>query len=180
LFDRRGGMLRTSLETVDTDALHRAIRAGLLNEDGRARSAVGNIYEALPFDSLKPLLPAIHEATMKPSPSGIMFADGVRMAGLRLLAKHNIKEGIAACVHYVRYQKPHASEKRTPEVLEILMGYGAHGQSHVEELEAIADYFENDEPDFPKRLSLGKAKAVREAIEFIKESTERPELMRIE
>jgi hypothetical protein len=33
---------------------------------------------------------------MKPSPSGIMFADGSRMAGLRLLAKYRVSEGIEA------------------------------------------------------------------------------------
>ena len=33
-----------------------------------------------------------------------------------------------------------------------------------------------DEPDFPKRLSLQKARAVREAIVAIRASTERPKL----
>lgn len=179
LFDRRKGMLQRSLEGVDRDALHAAIRSGLQNQDGRARSAVGAIYESLPFESLEPLLPAIYQATMEPAPSGIMFADGVRVAGLKLLAKHHVEEGIAACAHYVRHQKPHASEKRTPEVLKILMSYGAHAQSSIAELERVADYFENDEPDFPKRLSLGKAKAVREAILTIQAAVDRPALISI-
>ena len=180
LFDRRNGMLQRSLEGVDPDALHAAILSGLENQDGRARSAVAAIYDSLPFESLEPLLPAIYKATMEPSPSGIMFADGVRMSGLKLLAKHRIEEGIAACAHYVRYQKPHASEKRTPQVLEILIGYGAHAQSSIPELEKWVDYFENDEPDFPKRLSQGKAQAVREAIETIKAAQARPTLISIE
>lgn len=180
LFDGRQGMLKRSLEGVDHDALHAAIRSGLQNQDGRARSAVGTIYDSLPFESLEPLLPEIYQATMEPSPSGIMFADGVRMAGLELLAKHRIREGIAACAHYVRHQKPHASEKRTPEVLEILMGYGAHAQSSIPALEQAAEYFENDEPDFPKRLSLGKAKAVREAIAAIRAATDQPALISID
>ncbi len=179
LFDRRHGMLQRSLEGVDPDALHAAILSGLQNQDGRARSAVGNIYETLPFESLEPLLPAIYKATMEPSPSGIMFADGVRVAGLKLLARHRVEEGIAACAYYVQHQKPHASEKRTPEVLKILMGYGAHAQSSIPALEQAAHYFENDEPDFPKRLSLGKAKAVREAIVAIRAAKERPPLISI-
>jgi len=180
LFDRRAGMLRRSLEGVDRDALYAAIRAGLRNEDGRARSAVGSIYEVLSFETLEPLLPAIYQATMEPAPSGIMFADGVRTAGLKLLAKHRIEEGIEACVHYVRHMKQHGSEKRVPEVLKILLGYGAHAQASIPELVRIADYFENDERDFPKKLSRQKAAAVRDAVRAIHAAEERPALIRIQ
>jgi hypothetical protein len=180
LFDRRNGMLRAPLDGVDMDALYTAIRAGLLNEDGRARSAVGNIYEQLSFESIEPLLPAIHEAIMVPSPSGIMFADGVRTAGLKLLAKHRVEEGIDACVHYVRYMKQHGSQKRVPEILEILKGYGAHAQRTTSRLEEIAVFFETDEQDFPKKLSLQKAASVREAIRAIEAATDRPTLIRID
>jgi hypothetical protein len=180
LFDRRNGMLRAPLDGVDMNKLYIAIRAGLLNEDGRARSAVGNIYEQLSFDSLEPLLPAIHQAIMVPSPSGIMFADGVRTAGLKLLAKHRVEEGIDACVHYVRYMKQHGSQKRVPEILEILKSYGAHAQRTILRLEEIAVFFETDEQDFPKKLSLQKAASVREAIRAIEAATDRPTLIRID
>ena len=176
LFDRREGLMRHGFDGVDRKALHTAIRAGLRNEDGRARSAVSNVYANLPFDWLEPLLPEIYEATMQPSPSGIMFAHGVRVDGLKLMAQHHVEEGLAACVFYVRHQKPHASEHRTPEILEILKGYGAHAQAFIPQLEETAAWFENDEPDFPKRLSLQKAAAVREAIVALRASTERPKL----
>ncbi|MBK8977779.1 MAG: HEAT repeat domain-containing protein [Planctomycetes bacterium] len=179
LFDRRQGMLQRSLEGVDRDALYTAIRAGLHNEDGRARGAVGAIYERLPAEWLEPLWPAILEATMESSPSGIMFADGVRTAGLNLMAKHRIAEGIDACVYYVRHMKQHGSQKRVPQILEILIGYGAHAQRTIPELERIADFFENDETDFPKRLSRDKAQAVRDAIGRIRAATERPQLRHI-
>jgi hypothetical protein len=180
LFDRRNGMLRAPLDGVDMEKLYTAIRAGLKNEDGRARSAVGNVYEQLSFESLEPLLPAIHEAIMVPSPSGIMFADGVRTAGLKLLAKHRVEEGIDACVHYVRYMKQHGSQKRVPEILEILKGYGAHAQRATARLEEIAVFFETDEQDFPKKLSLQKAESVRAAIDAIEAATERPALIRMD
>lgn len=180
LFDRRNGMLRAPLEGVDIDALYAAIRAGLQNEDGRARSAVGNVYEQLSFESLEPLLPAIHEAILVPSPSGIMFADGVRTAGLRLLAKHRVEEGIDACVHYIRHMKQHGSQKRVPEILKILQGYGAHAQRTTARLEEIAVFFETEEQDFPKKLSLQKAESVRAAIRAIEAATERPTLIRMD
>ena len=179
LFDSRNGMLRRSLDNVDRKALYTAIRAGLKNEDGRARSAVSSIYEKLSFQTLEPLLPAIYEATMEPSPSGIMFADGVRMAGLKLMAKHSIQEGVGACVHYVRHQKKHGSQKRVPQVLEILSSYGAHAQSGIPELLKTAEYFETAEQNFPKKLSKQKAAAVREAVAQIRASKDRPKLIRI-
>jgi hypothetical protein len=49
----------------------------------------------------------------------------------------------------------------------------------VPELERIAADFADGEPDFPKNLSLQKAAAVREAIQQIQTSSERPELIRI-
>ncbi len=180
LFDQREGMLRRSLNDVDQTALHAAIRAGLHNEDGRARSAVGSVYDTMSLESLKPLLPAILEATMESAPSGIMFADGVRMAGLKLLAKHHLLEGIAACAFYVRNMKQHGSETRVSEVLEILRSYGAHAQAVIPDLERTADFFETEETDFPKPLSRQKAAAVREAIRAIRATEERPTLIRMQ
>ena len=64
--------------------------------------------------------------------------------------------------------------------MKILLGYGAHAKSTISKLKQIADYFENDEPDFPRKLGLDKARAVREAIRAIEASNEYPELISIE
>ncbi|MBC8871612.1 MAG: HEAT repeat domain-containing protein [Planctomycetes bacterium] len=180
LFNQRGGLLGRSLEGVDRESLYAAVRAGLCNEDGRARGSIGSVYRNLSYEEIEPLLPAICHAVVEPAPSGIMFADGIRLEGLRLLAKHRVKEGIGACVTYTRTQNPWASEKRTPELMKILLGYGAHAKSTTAELEQIADYFENDEENFPRQLSLEKAKVVRETVRAIEASDEYPELIRIE
>jgi hypothetical protein len=178
LFDG-GGMLSRSLEGVDRAALYQAVRAGLKNQDGRARGSLGSVYRHLSVEEIKPLLPAIHQAIIEPAPSGEMFADSIRVEGLRLLAKHRIEEGIRACVNYTRDQNPWASEHRTPELMEILLGYGTHAKSVVPELTRIAHYFEKDEKDFPKELMLRKAKCVRETIRAIEAATETPELSRL-
>lgn len=180
LFDRRRGLLRRSLDGVDRRALMTAIRAGLQNEDGRARSAVANVYERLNREQLTALFPYILEAVRKQAPSGVMFAHGVRMAGLKILAEHRVREGLDACARYVREQKPHGSEKRTPKILAMLERYGAHAQAKIPELERTARYFESKEKDFPKRLSRSKAKAVRATIEKIRASEARPTLISIE
>jgi hypothetical protein len=167
------------LEGVDRNQLRTAIARGLQNQDGHARSKVSRIYQRLTFEEIKPLLPAICDAIVEPAPSGEMFADGVRLAGLKLLAAHHVEEGIAACADYVRTQNPWASQERIKEILPMLLQYGAHAQSVIPKLREAAEYFETREPDFPKKLSLQKAAAVREAIAKIEASQERPELKQV-
>jgi hypothetical protein len=179
LFEQGGGLLGRSLDGVDRAALAKAVRAGLQNQDGRARGSIGSVYRNLSFDDIKPLIPAIYQAVEVPAPSGEMFADEIRVEGLRLLAQHRIQEGIAACVKYTRGQNPWSSENRTPELMKILLTYGAHGKAVVPELRKLADYFEKDEKDFPKKLMLQKAQCVRDAIAAIEASTELPELISV-
>lgn len=178
LFDGRG-MLAGSLEGVDRAALFKAVRAGLNNQDGRARGSIASVYRNLSYEEIKPLLPAILEAVEKPAPSGEMFADQIRVEGLKILAKHRIEEGIKACVTYTRTQNPWASQERTPELMKILLTYGTHAKAVIPELHKIADYFEKDEKDFPKHLMIMKATEVRETIRKIEAATETPELIRI-
>ena len=177
LFNRRGGLLGRSLEGVDRELLVKAVRVGLQNEDGRARGSLATVYENLTYDEIKPLLPAIHQAIVEPAPSGIMFASDIRMSGLELFAKHRINEGIELLVDYARNQKKHASEKRIVKVMEMLKSYGSHGKRVIPQLEAAARDFEDGEENFPRHLSLGKAKLVRETIKAIESSTDEPELI---
>ena len=178
LFDN-DGLLGRSLEGVDRPALYKAVRAGLKNQDGRARGSIGSVYRHLSLEEIKPLLPAIHEAIVQPAPSGEMFADGIRVEGLRLLSQHHIEEGINALVIYTRDQNPWASQERTPELMKILLTYGTHAKAAIPELTKIANYFEKDEKDFPPHLMRMKAKSVRETISAIEASTEAPELIRL-
>ena len=180
LFEGRSGLISKSLDGVDRKLLGDAVRAGLRNQDGRARGTYASVYNNLSFEEIKPLLPAVYQAIIEPSPSGEMFADEIRIEGLRVLAKYRIKEGIGACVNYTRDQNPWDSQIRTPKLMEILLSYGAHSKSTIPELTRIADYFEKDEKDFPRDLMLQKAKCVRETIRAIEASTDYPVLIRIE
>ncbi len=179
LFEPRDGLLSRSLEGVDRESLYKAVRAGLKNQDGRARGSIASVYRNLSLDEIRPLLPAVHQAIIEPAPSGEMFADEIRVEGLRLLAKHRIEEGIAACVKYSREQNPWASERRTPELMTILLSYGTHAKTVIPELTRLADYFEKDEKNFPAHLMKQKAEKVRQTIRDIEASTDSPELSRI-
>jgi HEAT repeat protein len=179
LFENRDGMLSRSLDGVDRAALYNAVRAGLTNQDGRARGSIGSVYRNLSAEDIKPLLPAIYQAIIDPAPSGEMFADSIRVEGLRLLAKHRIEEGILALVKYARDQNPWASQIRTPELMQILLAYGTHAKAVIPDLEKLAHYFEKEEEDFPKNLGLQKANSVRETIKAIESTTETPTLHRL-
>jgi len=167
------------LEGVDRDKLHHAIARSLRNQDGYARSEVSKVFRNLSYEELQPLLPSILEAIEKPAPSGEMFADGVRLNGLRVLATHQIAEGMQACIDFIRTQNPWASEHRTPEILDILVTYGANAQQFIPHLEELAHQFEKGEIDFPKHLSQQKAKAVQDAIKKIQFSQDRPKMKKI-
>ncbi|MFM7183086.1 MAG: DUF6288 domain-containing protein [Verrucomicrobiales bacterium] len=174
-----GQMLKDSPAGADPEMLRQAIVAGLQNEDGRARGTVSGIYGKLPYDQLKPLLPAIHRAVVEPAPSGEMFADGVRIRGLELLAEHHIQEGMKASVDYIRSQNKWASEKRTPELLKILQSYGAHAKAFIPQLLEIADTFDKGEEGFPGQFSKDKARIVREAVKAIEAAEALPELSKL-
>lgn len=172
-------MLSDSIEGVDRKLLHKAISAGLKNQDGSARSSVGTVYRTLSTEEIKPLLPVINQAVVEPALSGEMFAEDIRIEGLQAMATHHVEEGIQACVLYARVQNPWASEERISQIMKILCSYGARAKPVVPDLKLLAKHFDKGEPDYPMELSLQKAKAVRDAITVIEASTELPDLIRM-
>ena len=136
LFNRRGGLIGQSLEGVDRALLLRAVRVGLQNEDGRARGSLGTVYENLTYDEIKPLLPAIHQAIVEPAPSGIMFASGIRLSGVALLAKHRIREGMPLCIQIMEIDK-WGKKNRITQCLKTLETYGAAAKAVLPELRQL-------------------------------------------
>jgi len=131
-----GEMLRNPTADLDQALLQKAIIAGLQNEDGRARGAVANIYDKLTYEQLKPLLPAIHQAIVKPSPSGIMFGGQVRVAGLKLLGKHKIAEGLPLCIPVMDIQSWGKAD-RIKGILSSIETYGAGAKPILPELRQL-------------------------------------------
>jgi hypothetical protein len=164
LFNKRGGLIGNSLAGVDRELLFKAVRAGLQNEDGRARGSFVTVYDNLTYDEIKPLLPAVLRAVTEPAPSGIMFADGIRMEGLHILVKHRVPEGVTACVEWVRTQNHWHGPDRTAELMKILLEYGAAAKPAIPELKKIADSLENDEKNHLRNKFPKQAEAIRNTI----------------
>lgn len=136
LFDRRGGLIGKSLKGVDRKLLLKAVRVGLQNEDGRARGSIGSVYENLTYDEIKPLLPAVHQAIIEPAPSGIMFASGIRLSGVELLAKHRIREGMPLCIRIMDIDK-WGKKRRIARCLATLETYGVAAKAVLPELRQL-------------------------------------------
>ena len=167
-----GKMLRRhSLQGVNPQLLREAVAAGLKNQDGRARGEIGGIYQQLDYQQIKPLLPAIRDAVAVMAPSGIMFASGIRIAGLQVLEKYHIRQGMALCL---KVMSPHkwGQGQRIPKCLAILARYGAAAKPLLPQLREEQKQFQTSHD----RKETKVQKAFRETIEKIQNATTGPQL----
>jgi hypothetical protein len=91
-------ILSKSLDGVDRSLLYATLKEVLANEDGLIRGLAAGIYPMLSAEDAKALLPQIVAAIRKNAPSGEMFRYEIRWAGLNLLARFRIREGMGLCV----------------------------------------------------------------------------------
>lgn len=125
-----------SLEGVDMALLRPALQTVLQNEDSVARGSIGPILKKLNEREQALLLPEIIKATEKLAPSNEMFADGIRFAGIDLLSKNHITEGMALCIAVIDPDRWGAG-KRYPTALAFLTRYGANARHLVPELQKM-------------------------------------------
>lgn len=129
-------ILTESLDGVDRQLLYRAIRSILANEDGAARGSLGRVYGKLTDRDLAVLMPDIIKAIRKLAPSNVMFADGIRVAGLDLLSKLHIREGMQLCLDVIepgRWGMGH----RFDQCLASLSRYGGNARELVPALQKL-------------------------------------------
>ena len=152
------------LKQVDSDLVVRSIRELLQVDYGGGRSSVASAYENLTDAQLKLLWKDIYRAVRVPANADIMFSGGVRLAGLKLMAKHHTQEGLETGVWLLTNQKPHGAEKFTKDILRLgIQPYGGYAKAYIPQLEKAANYLEQD---FYK--SPAAAAEVREAIQQIR------------
>jgi hypothetical protein len=123
-------VLNNSLEGVDRQLLYPAMRAMLRNEDGAARECLVAYLNKLTDQDLAVMLPDIIKAIEEMAPSDEMFADGIRTAGLDLLSRRHIREGMTLCVSTIEFRWGNDYQKR----LELLARYGARAKEVLPQL----------------------------------------------
>ena len=177
------GLMRNSIEGIDTNLLYPAIKAVAGNADGRARGALNNTLEKhLKLEDIEVLAPDILAAVMVKAPADTMFGNSIRMSALKVLVKYRYREGMRACVHFAKTQGGHGSENRTGEIMKLLMTYGATARGEIQGLKELIVQF-NDECNnrkFPKgELNNRRISAVENAIKAIEVAVDQPELRSI-
>jgi hypothetical protein len=159
------GMFAKSIKDVDQQKLYAAIERLLKNDDGRARGTITSVYKQLTYDEIKPLLPAIYESIKYQSPSGEMFASGVRLRGLDLFAQYRIKEGMPLCIEVMDIDK-WGKHARIPACLDTLETYGAAAKAVLPQLR-----------DLEKRIRAHKEKTMAKHAERVAEIIKKLEAM---
>jgi hypothetical protein len=134
--DEPQGILADSLSGVDRQLLHPAIQSVLENDDGAARLTLEHIYEKFNERDLAVLLPAIVKAIERLAPSDEMFGDVIRLAGLDLLSRLHIHEGMQLCVSVMEVER-WGEEERVIGGLDCLKRYGKHANAVVPQLQEI-------------------------------------------
>jgi hypothetical protein len=171
-----GTMLKRSLDGVDRDLLRKAVVAGLQNQDGRARGEIGGVYQQLSYEDIKPLLPAIREAIVTQAPSGEMFASGIRLSGVELLAKHRIREGMTLCLQVMEIDK-WGKKDRIGRCLKIMAMYGGAAKPMLPQLRQL----EKDFLAHPEAKSLVAFQpTLQKLIKDIETATDKMELRSLE
>ena len=153
----RGGPKGRFVESLDYDnppALVAAVKSILANEDGRTRGLLTTVTANLKEDAqLAAYLPAILEVTRKSAPSGIMFADSIRMAGLDLLSRMRIREGMALCVEQMEPGR-WAQGRRIPRCLASLKRYGGNARPLLGQLQEVQERMRTRRGDAKSKAAL--------------------------
>jgi hypothetical protein len=138
LFDKRKDLFPQHVASgkADDALLVSAVESFLNNENGRARSMVA--FGMLTDQQLEPLWDSILKSVRVGAPSGIMFSFGVRTEGLKVLAKHQIKEGLDLCMELAVEERDKSTgwvPWHANTLLEILPDYGKDAESVVKVIE---------------------------------------------
>jgi len=129
-------ILAESLDGVDRKQLYPAIQSLLQNEDSVARSSVRTVFNELNDSDLAQLLPAITQSIEHLAPSNEMFGDGIRLAGLDLLSRLHIREGMPLCVAVIEPGR-WGLYQRLNKIVEYLPRYGTLAKTVLPQLREI-------------------------------------------
>jgi hypothetical protein len=147
-------ILAESLKGVDRKLLYPAVESVLKNEDAAARGSLQRIYGEFSDSDVVELLPAIIKAIERLAPSNEMFGDSIRLAGLDLVSRLHIREGMPLCVSVLDVKRWGAG-KRLPKCLEYLGRYGTYAKEVLPQLQEI-------------RRNLAQAKRTAQQNEFLR------------
>ena len=166
-------ILGQSLDGVDRNQLLPAIETILQHEDSVTRRSVSKVYSQLSDSDLVELLPYIVKATKELAPSNEMFADKIRLAGLDLLSRLHINEGLPLCVSVIEPTR-WGQGKRLEVCLGYLNRYGSHAKSMLPQLMKVRNHYAKQ-----KRVPTKTLKMIDETIAAINSSNKTPTMISV-
>lgn len=164
-------ILEDSLEGIDRALLYPALQTLLRHQDSIARGTAARSFQNLDDRDVVALLPDIVRAIEEMAPSNEMFADGARLAGLDLLSRLGIREGMALCVATIEPDR-WDERNRSSQCLAYLVRYGAHAKALLPKLQEIREYLAT-----VKKVPPDHLKSFDEHLAAIAASTETPTLV---
>ena len=164
-------ILAQSLDGVDRARLYPALQALLQHEDSVPRGAAARTFKNLSDEDIVALLPHIIRAIERIAPSNEMFADEVRLAGLDLLSRLHIREGMALCVATIEPER-WGERNRSSTCLTYLQRYGAHAKPLLPQLRELRTYLAT-----VKKVPADKMKQFDDLLAAIESSSATPTLV---
>ena len=171
----RSSLFAKSINDIDRETLYKMVKQLLVNPDGLTRNTAASVFNNLSFEELQPLFPAILEAIETPSPSGIMFSDKIRISGIKLLAKHQVEEGLQLSVKLLQLDK-WGRKARILNCINVLKIYGAAAKPILPELKQLKKEISSN-PN--KEFTESMLKPLNKLISTIEGSTETIQLRRV-
>ncbi len=164
-------ILEDSLDGVDRAQLYPALETLLTHQDSIARGTAARSYRNLDDRDVVQLLPHIVRAIEEMAPSNEMFADGPRLAGLDLLSRLGIREGMDLCVATIEPDR-WGERNRSSQCLAYLVRYGAHAKAMLPKLNEIREYLAT-----VKKVPADNLRSFDEHLATIAASSEMPTLV---
>jgi hypothetical protein len=166
-------LLAESLDGVDRQQLHLVMKSFLENDDSVVRAAVIPALEMLDDRDLVLLLPTLVKAIERLAPTNEMWSEDIRLAGLDILSRHHIREGMSLCVSSIEWRWEINVEQR----MEFLQRYGQNARDVLPAIRKIV----GDIDQKGDSVDLGEErKFLTKAIAKIEASRTKPELVSLE
>ena len=156
-------LLADSLDGVDRTQLRLVMKSFLQNDDSVVRASIIPALAKLDDRDLAPLLPDLISAIETLAPTNEMWADDIRKAGLDILSRHHIREGMLLCVSTIGWRWGLQWQNR----LEYLKRYGTCAKELVPQLRQ----------KLPEKPSPEVTKAFDKCIADIEASTDTPKVV---
>jgi hypothetical protein len=163
-------ILANSLDGVDRKQLLVVMKSFLQNDDSVVRASIIPALGKLSDRDLAVLLPDIISAVDKLAPTNEMWGDDIRQAGLDLLSRRHIREGMLLCVSTIEWRWGLEVGKR----MEFLSRYGKSAREVIPDLKKLVrDLEKREEGEEPS----DNRKILIKAIADIEASKDEPKLI---